>query len=271
MASYLITGVSRGLGLEFLRQISEDPANTVFGILRNKAAAADNIKATVGDRSNIHLLQADMNDYDSLKATVDQVSSITGGKLDYLISNVAINNNFSAFDDIAGLGAKPEEFEQDLIDHFKVNVVGPIHLFNLYMPLVLNSPIKKVVNLTSGLIDTALTTQYNIQLCPSYAISKAAAHMAVAKFSARYADEGVLFFSISPGFVLTSQFEGATEEQVARTLQENSKYSIYAPWFKAPIPAADSISAMLETIHRAHVNSGLRGAAVSHRGDTKWL
>lgn len=41
-----------------------------------------------------------------------------------------------------------------------------------------------------------------------YCISKAAMNMAVAKFSAQYVDQGVLFTTIAPGDVDTGYYNG---------------------------------------------------------------
>ncbi|EXA30426.1 hypothetical protein FOVG_18195 [Fusarium oxysporum f. sp. pisi HDV247] len=67
MSSYVISGVSRGIGFELLRQLSENPANFVFGLVRNKAAVEAKVAAEIG-RSNIYIIQADTTDPDALKA-----------------------------------------------------------------------------------------------------------------------------------------------------------------------------------------------------------
>jgi hypothetical protein len=85
MTSYLITGVSRGIGVrchqltipqrkangdpqfEFLRQLSADTTNTVIGLVRNKDATEKKIAAELGQRSNVHILQADLTDYAAIK------------------------------------------------------------------------------------------------------------------------------------------------------------------------------------------------------------
>lgn len=53
---------------EFLRQLSENPANSVFGLVRNKAAVEAKVAAEIG-RSNIYIIQADTTDPDALKVS----------------------------------------------------------------------------------------------------------------------------------------------------------------------------------------------------------
>ena len=52
-----------------------------------------------------------------------------------------------------------------------------------------------------------LMAKLSIAIQPLYTISKAALNAAVAKFSAQYAKEGLLFFSISPGMVETGFYD----------------------------------------------------------------
>jgi NAD(P)-dependent dehydrogenase (short-subunit alcohol dehydrogenase family) len=93
------------------------------------------------------------------------------------------------------------------VELFQVNVVGNIHLFNLFLPLILKGKAKKVITISSGMGDFEMARKYNIFEDGSYSISKAAVNMAVAKFSAEYAKEGVLFLSICPGLVETGNFD----------------------------------------------------------------
>lgn len=49
-------------------------------------------------------------------------------------------------------------------------------------------------------------TKFNLTTAPAYTISKAALNTAVAKFSAQYSKDGVLFISICPGVVEAGHF-----------------------------------------------------------------
>jgi NAD(P)-dependent dehydrogenase (short-subunit alcohol dehydrogenase family) len=103
-------------------------------------------------------------------------------------------------------GKEPKTLEKDLMDCFRTNVVGQIHLLNLFLPLILKGRAKKVIALTSGFADDALTTKYDLEIAGPYSISKAALNTAVAKYSAELRKDGVLFLSLAPGFVETGQF-----------------------------------------------------------------
>lgn len=98
-------------------------------------------------------------------------------------------------------GKDPEGLEQDLLLSYQSNVVGNIHLYNLYMPLILKGNAKKVIHLATGHSDTDLVLKHNIMSSMPYAITKLAMNLAVAKFSVEYAKDGVLFLNLSPGMV----------------------------------------------------------------------
>ncbi|KAF5014097.1 hypothetical protein F66182_15043, partial [Fusarium sp. NRRL 66182] len=66
MPSYVITGASRGIGFEFLRQLSADPDSTVIGLVRDKESTEGKVQKELR-RDNIHLIKADLKDHDSLK------------------------------------------------------------------------------------------------------------------------------------------------------------------------------------------------------------
>jgi NAD(P)-dependent dehydrogenase (short-subunit alcohol dehydrogenase family) len=102
----------------------------------------------------------------------------------------------------------PEKLEEDLLDTFRVNVIGQINLFNHFLPLILKGKTKKVITLGTGLADINLTAKYNLELAAPYSISKAATNMAVAKYHATYGPRDVLFMSICPGFVESGHQDG---------------------------------------------------------------
>lgn len=107
-------------------------------------------------------------------------------------------------------GDKPEELEEVSSKLFKTNVVGNIHFFNLFVPLVLKGKVKKVIAISSGHGDLDWINNNEIEVSSLYAASKAALNVIVAKFNAQYKKDGVLFFSISPGAVEVGHFDNRT-------------------------------------------------------------
>ena len=88
----------------------------------------------------------------------------------------------------------------------QTNVVGNIHLFHLFLPLVLRGKVKKVITISTGLADLDFTNECEVDIGALYAASKAALNVIVAKFNAQYKKDGVLFLSISPGLVEVGHF-----------------------------------------------------------------
>lgn len=96
-----------------------------------------------------------------------------------------------------------EALEKDLNEMFQVNVVGNIHLFNIFLPLIQNGKTKKVVTLSSGMTDEKLAVEYELTEAPLYSITKTAMNMVIAKFQAEFKKDGILFMGVCPGSVNT--------------------------------------------------------------------
>ncbi|KAH8807957.1 putative short chain dehydrogenase [Xylogone sp. PMI_703] len=272
MSVYVITGVSKGIGFEFLKQLSEDPKNIVIGLVRDQSTTEKKIATELGDRSNVHIFHADLTSYTSLKQATADTAKIVGERgIDYLIANGAFLSHFDAYDPIGLLGNKVEELEDVATKLFKTNVVGNIHLFNLFLPLVMKGKVKKVITISSGHADLDLINNLEIENSALYAASKAAVNVIVAKFNAQYKKDGVLFLSISPGFVEVGHFDNITPEQTQGLTAFMGKVLTYAPNFKGPTPVDEAVQNIRSVWEKASVDSGYGGAFVSHLGNKQWL
>jgi NAD(P)-dependent dehydrogenase (short-subunit alcohol dehydrogenase family) len=223
------------------------------------------------ERRNIHILQADVTDYNALQAAAAETAKITGGSLDYLIANAALVPLFDSFDPIGTLSDQPEMVTKTLRKLFEVNVIGNIHLFKLFMPLILKGQAKKVVAISTGLADTVFTNNYDLTTGSLYSTSKAALNMVVAKYSAQYKKDGVLFLALSPGVVDTGRYDDLTAEQMEGLGGMMAKFVDYAPHFKGPITPEQSAIAVKSVIANASIEKGNGGDFLSHLGNKQWL
>ncbi|KAF7360633.1 NAD(P)-binding protein [Mycena venus] len=260
MASYVVTGAARGIGLEFVTQLNANWSNSVFAVVRNKATAnqLQNLPC-----KNITIIEADITNSNALASAANEVSKITGGKLDYLINNAAVLNpprlGLTEF-------PTPDALEKDLIQHFTVNTIGTIHCINAFLPLLRNGSTKKVVAISSGAADPKATLRTGRSGAAAYAISKAALNMAVAKFVAQFKTEGFVFLALSPGMVNTAP---PTSEMQAKFEGMTNTMAQVAPGFKGRMTPQESVKLQLEVIYKWAVED--TGAFVSHHGNKEWL
>ncbi|KAH8202049.1 hypothetical protein TruAng_003804 [Truncatella angustata] len=273
MPTYVITGTSKGLGYEFLRQLSSDAKNKVIGIVRDKQATEKRVAEELHGRMNIHIIQADITNYENLENAVAQVADISGGSVDYLIANAAYMSQVEAerFGGFAALSKQPQVLQEDLSRCLNTNVIAQINLINLFMPLIFKGQVKKVIAISSGHSDLDLITKYNIEFAPLYTISKAALNAVIAKFSAQYSEDGVLFLSVCPGMVDTGSIAELTEVETKALTRMLGKFQEYAPHFKGPATPEAAIKDVLSVIERSSVESGNGGSFLSHLGTKQWL
>ncbi|KAJ7665185.1 hypothetical protein DFH06DRAFT_308547 [Mycena polygramma] len=262
MSSYVITGAARGIGLEFVNQLSANSGNIVFAVVRSRSTSSAT-QLTALKRKNITILQADITDPKALALAAAEVSKITCGKLDYLINNAARNNHPGfTLDQFP----TPETLEHELLDHFKTNTIGVVHTTNAFLPLLKNGNAKKVLTLSSALGDLDFALSAEVTGEPAYAMSKAAMNMVVAKYAAQYKAAGFVFLAISPGLVQTSMLPKPDGEESKKLAKSIGKV---APDFEGPISPEESVKAQLEVLNRWTVEE--TGAFVSRFGNKTWL
>ncbi|TPX17866.1 uncharacterized protein E0L32_002967 [Thyridium curvatum] len=271
MPSYVITGVSRGLGWEFLKQTSDDNKNTVIGLVRDKASTEKRVAEELGSRQNVKILEADITDYASLQKAATNTAAITGGGLDYLIANAGY---IPTWDEFSTIGELATTQRHELAERFHkvmdTNVLGNINLYSLFIPMILKGSVKKVVCLSSGLADLEPVRAFEVETSPLYSSSKAAMNMINAKFSAQYKKDGILFLSISPG-VINTKLEPPTPEQMKISMALMVKFQQYAPHFKGPSSPSEAVRSVLNVVEKSSLDNGDGGAFLSHHGNKEWL
>ncbi|KAJ4299213.1 hypothetical protein N0V90_004457 [Kalmusia sp. IMI 367209] len=263
MPSYVIVGASRGIGYQFLKTLSkQDPSNIVIGLARSPAdveakVAADNLK-------NVHILHGDMDSAASLNDAAKKSAGLTGGVVDYLVVNgayFAMPTLLMSADEYVG---KEDLFIEEMNKSMQTNVAGTLFAFNAFLPLVLKSSVKRVAAITSAAADRNYIFEGEDIRSIHYSISKGALNILVAKFAARYKNDGVVFASISPGFV-------ATHDDVPKEFMDK----VAAPLFrfdkalKGPLTPEQSVEACLKVL--ANISKEQSGDFLSQWGNKVWL
>jgi NAD(P)-dependent dehydrogenase (short-subunit alcohol dehydrogenase family) len=87
-ATYIVTGANRGIGLEFVKQLSAR-GDTVFATARNPEAAKD-LQALAAER-NVFIIPLEVTDSESIKAAAKEIDAKAPQGVDVLINNAGIN------------------------------------------------------------------------------------------------------------------------------------------------------------------------------------
>jgi NAD(P)-dependent dehydrogenase (short-subunit alcohol dehydrogenase family) len=141
MSVYVITGVSKGIGVsllsnlfpfffpnppqfEFVKQISENPDDLVVGIVRDKAGTEKKVATELGERSNVHIIHGDLTKYDTLKQAAAETTEIVGNRgIDYLVANGAALPHFDAYSPIGEMYVYSFEVSFVIIQIKKVTMI----------------------------------------------------------------------------------------------------------------------------------------------------
>jgi NAD(P)-dependent dehydrogenase (short-subunit alcohol dehydrogenase family) len=194
MPTYFLTGANRGLGLEFVRQLSADQSNTIIAAVRSlNQSPLDELKE-LSQNNNVHIIECEVSSLDSISSLPSRVSEIlskSGGKLDYLFNNAGINATSSD----TSLSLDPASMQ----NHMASNVLGPAKIVEGLKQYLAQGAV--VVNMSSGLGSLKVAT--GTPKCCTYSISKAAQNMLSLHQARDLKDDGVIVVCMDPGWVKT--------------------------------------------------------------------
>lgn len=183
MISVLVTGASRGLGLEFVREYAADGAR-VYACCRAPDKATE-LKAILGDVT-IHRLDAtNLGDHEALKREIGTAP------IDILIANAGVYGGKSQ----TAAGMDYGEWLRTL----DVNLLGPHRLAVTFRDNLKASRERKFVAITSTMGSIAETGG----LYHAYRSSKAALNMIVRCLAKEWAADGIVCLPLHPGWVKT--------------------------------------------------------------------
>jgi NAD(P)-dependent dehydrogenase (short-subunit alcohol dehydrogenase family) len=183
MPTVLITGASRGIGLEFVRQYAANGWK-VLACCRKPGTATELNKVT-GD---VTLLALDVDDDANIASLAKQLKSVP---IDVLINNAGISRP-----EATTLGQVSSEV---WLQVFRTNTIAPLKMAEAFLPHLEAGKEKKLIAITSRLGSIELNEGGRY----SYRSSKAALNSAWKSLAGDTAGQGMICVVFHPGWVQT--------------------------------------------------------------------
>lgn len=195
MKRILVTGSSRGLGLEFVKQLLEK-GNQIIACNRNPLKYPDLLELKNKFEDKLVLIDLDVSSKDSIDNAFTMISKEVDG-LDILINNAGIRFGGEKYCDELG-----KLYKEDFCNIFTVNTVAPVLIVEKFLPLIKNGRNTVIVNIssTSGSIGRRSRKGGGY----SYGASKAALNMISKSLSIDLEEDSITVISMHPGWVKTS-------------------------------------------------------------------
>ncbi|KAJ6153560.1 hypothetical protein N7470_006519 [Penicillium chermesinum] len=195
MASYLVTGASRGLGSELVTQLAAKPVTEVRIVFAAARSSNPQKLEELAAASNgrVQLVRLDVGVKESAQEAANEVEKkLQGEGLDYLINNAGV------------MDYHPNGLEgMDTLDEvFHTNVTAVHYVTQAFLPLLRKGK-KIVINISTTLGAFSKVHIYQPMPSPAYTVTKAALNMLGLQYAYKYKDEGFTFLAISPGWLRT--------------------------------------------------------------------
>jgi NAD(P)-dependent dehydrogenase (short-subunit alcohol dehydrogenase family) len=194
----LVTGATRGIGLETVRQLAAADVHTLLaGRDRTKAVkAALELQA---EGLPVEAIALDITNDASIAAAVDEVER-RHGRLDILVNNAGIFR-----DDLDG--APSQQSMSVWRETFDTNLFGVVAATQGFLPLLRESPAGRIINLSSSLASLALHSDpaspiYAFKV-PAYDASKTALNAWTVHLAYELRDTPIKVNAVDPGSVRT--------------------------------------------------------------------
>ena len=206
----LVTGATRGIGLQTVRQLAEAGVHTLLAG-RSRERAVEAALALQAEGLPVEAIALDVVDEAGIAAAAEQVTA-RHGRLDILVNNAGI-----LLDDVA-----VPVSEQTLATWratFETNLFGLIAVTQAFLPLLRLAPAGRIVNVSSMLGSLALHLDpaspiYDMKL-PAHDVSKTAVNAWTVHLAHELRETPIRVNTVHPGYVKTDMNAGEGELDIA--------------------------------------------------------
>ena len=206
----LVTGATRGIGLETCRQLAQAGVHVLLAgrSLASATKAADSLRA---EGLSVDTLALDVTDPASIAAAAAHVHA-TFSRLDILVNNAGVL--------LDAPERKPSEQSLKVWrDTFDTNVFAVVEVTQAFLPLLKAAASGRIVNLSSQLGSFGLHTDpaspiYDFKI-PAYNASKSVVNAWTVHLAHELKGSTVKVNAVHPGYVMTDMNGGQGELDVA--------------------------------------------------------
>ncbi|KAK7892598.1 hypothetical protein LTR67_007695 [Exophiala xenobiotica] len=223
----LITGANRGIGKGLLSTYLSRTNHTVIAGLRDhfSPSSIELQNLPHGNHSQLLLVKLDStSETDAMAAVQTLVSECGISKLDIVIANAGVSKYF---------GSALITPAKEMLDHFTVNTMGPLLLFQATAPLLKAASAPKFVVISSGAGSITQVDKLPVENT-AYGASKAALNFVTRRI--HYENPYLVAFPINPGWLQTDLGNHAAKTAGQAT---------------APVTVSDGVKGLIEQIDRA--------------------
>ncbi len=191
----LITGGTSGIGFALAESFLQK-GNKVIVVGRNQ----EKLKFVRSRYPELITFACDINDRterDDLVLEIEKQFS----DLNVLINNAGVQFNYASVEELSSI--------QNIRPELDTNLVSPIELTCLFLPLLINKPNACIINITSAL---AFVPKRN---APIYCASKAGLHIFSKSLRYQLEKDGVKVFEVIPPLIDTDMTKGRGEGKIS--------------------------------------------------------
>jgi NAD(P)-dependent dehydrogenase (short-subunit alcohol dehydrogenase family) len=212
MPTVLVTGASRGLGLEFARQYAADGWRVLAGV-RSPARSTELAGLAAGSAGLIEVHPLDVADHASIDALA---ARLAGTPIDVLLNNAGTMGK----GEFGRQGLAMDRFGasdfEDWAQTFRINAFAPMKMAEAFVAHVGASEQKKIVSITSVVGSIARNTIGGLY---SYRASKAALNAIMRSMSVDLGRRhGIIAAPLHPGWARTDMGGGRADISAAQSV-----------------------------------------------------
>ncbi len=218
----LVTGATRGIGLETVRQLAATGVHTLLAG-RNRDRAVEAALTLQAQGLPVEAIALDVTDAASIAAAAKEIEQ-RHGKLDILVNNAGI------LVDEQDKGVSGQSLATWRTT-FDTNLFGVIETTQALLPLLRKSDAGRIVNVSS-LLGSISEHQnpasfiYEFKGVPAYNVSKSAVNAWTVHLAHELKDSGIKVNTIHPGYVQTDMNKSGDQQNGELSVPEGARTSV---------------------------------------------